>query len=335
MVTSYKVTSASDGGVYHGTMSTVGAQPTHGDADVGGGVRLHYVEAGEGPLVVLLHGFPEFWYSWRHQIGPLAQAGYRVVAPDMRGYDLSDKPRGWRAYDASLVAGDIAGLIRALGTREGTPRDDGHPEGRTLAGAGKQAGGQDAYVVGHDWGAAIAYTLAMLHPEAVKRLAILNVPHTARMLEGLRTLRQLRKSWYMFFFQIPRLPEHLLAREDYSFAKRSLRADSKKAFTDEDLERYVEAWSQPGALTGMVNYYRAALRRSPRRAQAAIRPIDAPTMVIWGMLDRHLGSELAEPPRELVPNLRMERIPDATHWVQHDAPERVNELLIDFLGEDG
>jgi epoxide hydrolase 4 len=305
----YKVTSNPDGEVYHDTMSTAEAQLQHHDADVDGGVRLHYVEAGEGPLVVLLHGFPEFWYSWRHQIGPLAQAGYRVVAPDMRGYDLSDKPGGWRAYDAGLVAGDIAGLIHALGE-------------------------QRARVVGHDWGAAIAYALAMGRPEVVERLAILNVPHTARMLEGFRTLRQLRKSWYMFFFQIPRLPEHLLARDDYSFAKRSLRADSKKAFTDEDLERYVEAWSQPGALSGMINYYRAALRRSPRAALAAMKPIPAPTMVIWGMLDRHLGSELAEPASEWVPNLRMERIPDATHWVQHDAPERVNELLIDFLGED-
>jgi pimeloyl-ACP methyl ester carboxylesterase len=315
------VTSYADAEVYHDAMSATEAQLSHGDADVGGGVRLHYVEAGEGPLVVLLHGFPEFWYSWRHQIGPLAQAGYHVVAPDMRGYDLSDKPQGWRAYDAGLLAGDIAGLIRSFGTPEGTPQDGG------------QTGKQDAYVVGHDWGAAVAYAVAMLHPDVVRRLAILNVPHTARMLEGLRTLRQLRKSWYMFFFQIPRLPEYLIGRDDFSFAKRSLRADSKKAFTDEDLQRYVEAWSQPGALTGMINYYRAALRRSPRATLAGLRPIPAPTMVIWGMLDRHLGSELAEPPSEWVPNLRMERIPEATHWVQHDAPERVNELLIDFLGE--
>ncbi|HEY5192936.1 MAG TPA: alpha/beta hydrolase [Solirubrobacteraceae bacterium] len=289
-------------------MSTIEAQLSHRDADVGGGVRLHYVEAGEGPLVVLLHGFPEFWYSWRRQIAPLAQAGYHVVAPDMRGYDLSDKPRSWRAYDAGLLADDIAGLIRSFGEK-------------------------DAYVVGHDWGAAVAYTVAMSHPEVVRRLAILNVPHTARMQEGFRTLKQLRKSWYMFFFQIPKLPEYLIGRDNFSFAKRSLRSDSKEAFSDEDLERYVEAWSQPGALTGMINYYRAALRRSPRKTLAQMRPIEAPTMVIWGMLDRHLGSELAEPAPEWVPNVRMERIPEATHWVQHDAPERVNELLIDFMGE--
>jgi pimeloyl-ACP methyl ester carboxylesterase len=289
-------------------MSTSEAQLSHGDADVGGGIRLHYVEAGAGPLVVLLHGFPEFWYSWRHQIAPLAQAGYHVVAPDMRGYDLSDKPQNWRAYDTGLLADDIAGLVRSFGE-------------------------QSAIVVGHDWGAAVAYTVAMRHPDVVRRLAILNVPHPTRMLEGFRTLRQLRKSWYMFFFQIPRLPEHLIARDDFSFAKRSLRSDSKDAFTDEDLERYVDAWSQPGALTGMINYYRAALRRSPGKTLALMKPIEAPTLVIWGMLDRHLGSELAEPAPEWVPNVRVERIADATHWVQHDAPERVNELLLGFFDD--
>lgn len=290
-------------------MSTTELQLSHGYADVGGGVRLHYVEAGEGPLVVLLHGFPEFWYSWRRQITPLAEAGFHVVAPDMRGYNLSDKPQSWRAYDTSLLAQDIAGLIRSFGE-------------------------QSADVVGHDWGAAVAYAVAMYHPEVVRRLAILNVPHPARMLEGFRTLKQLRKSWYMFFFQIPRLPEYMARRNEFAVGKRSLRADSKKAFSDEDLERYVEAWSQPGALTGAVNYYRAALRRSPGKALAQMKPIEAQTLVIWGMLDRHLGSELAEPAPEWVPNVRVERIPDATHWVQHDAPERVNELLVEFLDDD-
>ena len=303
------MTSDSDDEVYDEEMSTTEAQQRHGDADVGGGVRLHYVEAGEGPLVVLLHGFPEFWYSWRRQIPALAQAGFHVVAPDMRGYDLSDKPQSWRAYDTGLLADDIAGLVRSFGE-------------------------QSAYIVGHDWGAAVAYAVAMRHPDVVRRLAILNVPHPTRMLEGFRTLRQLRKSWYMFFFQIPKLPEYLIGRDDFSFAKRSLRADSKDAFSDEDLERYVEAWSQPGALTGMINYYRAALRRSPGKTLALMKPIEAQTLVIWGMRDRHIGSELAEPAPEWVPNLRVERIAEATHWVQHDAAERVNELLVEFL-DDG
>jgi pimeloyl-ACP methyl ester carboxylesterase len=282
------------------------AQLTHGEAQVGGGIRLHYVEAGEGPLVVLLHGFPEFWYSWRHQIPALAQAGFHVVAPDMRGYNLSDKPVGWSQYKVDSLAHDIAGLIRHFG-------------------------GERAYLAGHDWGAAVAYMTAMRHPEALEKLAILNVPHPERMLSGFRTLRQLRKSWYMFFFQIPWLPERGFARDDFSFGKRSLRADSRKAFSHADLERYAQAWAQPGAVTGMLNYYRAALRQPPRRVLAQLVPIHTPTMVIWGMLDKHLGSELAEPLPQWVPDVRMERIPDATHWVQHDAPERVNELLIEFF----
>jgi epoxide hydrolase 4 len=286
--------------------ATLESQLKHGEADVGGGVRLHYVEAGEGPLVVLLHGFPEFWYSWRRQIPAIAAAGYRVVAPDMRGYNLSSRPQSAREYETGKLAGDIAGLIRSLGEEK-------------------------AFVVGHDWGAIVAYTVAMRHPELVERLAILNVPHPARMMEGLRSPKQLRKSWYMFFFQIPKLPEHLIARDDFSFGKRSLRADSKGSFTDVDLEQYVEAWSQPGALTGMINYYRAMMRRSPKKTMAAMKPIEAKTLVIWGMRDRHIGSELAEPPKEWVPDVRVERIDEATHWVQHDASERVNELLIGFF----
>jgi epoxide hydrolase 4 len=270
------------------------------------GIRLHYVEAGEGPLVVLLHGFPEFWYSWRHQIPALADAGYHVVAPDMRGYNLSDKPKGWRQYDADPLADDIAALIRQFGVAK-------------------------AHVIGHDWGAAVAYLTAMQHPDVIDRLAILNVPHPERMLAGLRTVRQLRKSWYMFFFQLPWLPEAMVRRNDFAWGKHIFRADAPGAFSDEDLARYTEAWSQPGAVTSMLNYYRAALRQSPRKALERMSPIDAPVLVIWGERDRALGSELAEPDRKMVPNARVERLPQATHWVQHDAPERVNELLVEFL----
>ena len=227
----------------------------------------------------------------------------------MRGYNLSDKPSGWRAYDGEHLAADIAALIRHSGVEK-------------------------AHLVGHDWGAAVAYLTAMDHPDSVERLAILNVPHPARMLDGFRTVKQLRKSWYMFLFQIPYLPEKLLVRDGFAFAKRSLRADSPESFTDADLERYAEAWSKPGAFTGMINYYRAALRRSPGKTLKQMRPIPAPTMVIWGMRDRHLGSELAVPAPEWVPDVRFEPIPDATHWVQHDAPERVNELLLGFFAED-
>jgi epoxide hydrolase 4 len=226
----------------------------HGEARVGDGIRLHYVEAGEGPLVVLLHGFPEFWYGWRCQIPALAQAGLRVVAPDMRGYNLSDKPPGWRAYGIDLLTGDIADVIRDLGEER-------------------------AYVVGHDWGAAVAYATAMRHPEVVRRLAILNAPHPARMLEGFRTLRQLRKSWYMFFFQLPVLPERALARDGFALAKRALRAGSAPgSFSDEDLGRYVDAWSQPGAADRDVQLLPGGLPPVPARTRgsdAADRGADA------------------------------------------------------------
>ena len=281
---------------------------THSYADVNG-VRLHYAEAGSGPLVVLLHGFPEFWYAWRRQIPALAGAGFRVVAPDLRGYGLSSKPAGWRSYSTDRLAGDVAGLIRHLGAER-------------------------AHVVGHDWGGVVAYTTAMEHPELVERLAVLNVPHPARMVEGLRTLRQLRKSWYMFAFQLPRLPEEAIRRGGFAAFKEGFRDEAPGSYSERDIELYEQAWEQPGAVTGMVNYYRASLRQSPRKSQQRLRPIGAPTLVIWGERDRHLGAELAEPDHKWVPDVRVERLPDASHWVEHDAPDRVNELLLEFLAGD-
>ncbi|HEY3079476.1 MAG TPA: alpha/beta hydrolase [Chloroflexota bacterium] len=275
-----------------------------------GDVRLHYVEAGRGPLVVLLHGFPEFWYSWRHQIRALAGAGFRVVAPDMRGYNLSDKPPGVAAYDLDALVEDVARLIR-------------------------ERGAERAVVVGHDWGGGVAWAFAMRHPEMLERLVVLNCPHPARLFDGLRTLRQLRKSWYMFFFQLPRLPEASMRSGDFALLRRTLRADAARpdAFGAEDVERYVAALSQPGALTGGINYCRAMFRRSPARRRGAIRPITAPVLVVWGERDRYLGPELAEPDPTLVPNARVERLPDASHWAQVDRPERVNALLLDFLAD--
>jgi epoxide hydrolase 4 len=273
-----------------------------------GGARLHYVEAGEGPLVVLLHGFPEFWRSWRFQIPALAAAGFRVVAPDMRGYNTSSKPAGVAAYDMDPLARDIRDLIR-------------------------ERGAERALLAGHDWGAAVAWGTAMNHPEVVERLAILNVPHPRRMLQGLRTLRQLRKSWYMFAFQLPVVPERGLRAGRFGFMRRVFAQEARPGtFGPEEIARYEEAWSQPGALTAMVNYYRAALRTTPGRASARMRVVQAPTRVIWGERDRHLGAELAEPDRADVPHLeRVVRLPQASHWVQHDEPERVSELLIEFF----
>jgi epoxide hydrolase 4 len=273
--------------------------------------RLHYVEAGpaEAPAVVLLHGFPDFWYSWRHQIPALAAAGLRVIAPDMRGYNLSSKPPDVSAYAPRRLAGDVRDLIA-------------------------ERGASQASVAGHDWGAAVAWLLAMAHPEAVERLAILNVPHPRRMLEALRRPgRQLFMSWYMFFFQLPWLPERALRAGDWRAFRHGFEHDARPgAFTRADIARYREAWSRPGALTAMINYYRASMRRPPGRRELSARPITAPTLVIWGERDRHLSSALAEPSRTDVPGLeRVVRLPGASHWVQHDEPDRVSELLTRFF----
>ncbi|MBV9336632.1 MAG: alpha/beta hydrolase [Solirubrobacterales bacterium] len=282
-----------------------------GYADLSG-ARIHYVEAGDGPMVVLLHGFPEFWYSWRRQIPALARAGLRVIAPDMRGYNLSSKPRDVSLYEPRRLAHDLRELIAERGATR-------------------------AFVAGHDWGGAVAWIAAMAHPEAVERLAILNVPHPRRMLEALsRPGKQLARSWYMFFFQLPWLPEETVRAGDWWFFRYGFERDARPgAFTPDDLARYRAAWSQPGAATATINYYRASLRRQAAHradADAELRRVQAPTLVIWGERDRHLGAELAEPDRADVPNLqRVVRLPDASHWVQHDEPERVSALLIDFF----
>jgi pimeloyl-ACP methyl ester carboxylesterase len=271
---------------------------------------LHYVEAGEGPLIVLLHGFPEYWYGWRLQIKPLAAAGFRVVAPDMRGYNLSSKPDGVAAYDFDHLTADIRGLIH-------------------------ERGAQSALLVGHDWGGSVAWATAMSHPEVVDRLAILNAAHPRKLSEGLHHPGQLRKSWYFFFFALPELPESVVHANNWHFFRHFLH-DANPAYTPEEMDRYIAAWSQPGAATGMINYYRSSVRTPAKKAAAAIQPIKAPTLVIWGQRDQYLGEELAEPDHDDVPNLeRVERLPDASHWVHHDASERVTQLLIDFFAPAG
>ena len=269
-------------------------------------IRLHYVEAGDGPLVLLLHGFPEFWYGWRLQIHPLAAAGFRVVAPDLRGYNLSSKPGEVAAYDTDRLTADIRGLIQELGAKS-------------------------ALLAGHDWGGTVAWDTAMNHPEVVDRLAILNAAHPRTLSKGLHHPGQLRKSWYFFFFDLPELPESVVRADRWHFFRHFLR-DARPPYTPEEIDRYVEAWSQPSAATGMINYYRSSVRTPPKQAEAAIRPVRAPTLVIWGQRDRYLGEDLAEPDRSDVPNLeRVERLPDASHWVHHDEAGRVTQLLTDFF----
>ncbi|MDX6529803.1 MAG: hypothetical protein QOH41_2093 [Blastocatellia bacterium] len=285
----------------------------HGFADVGD-VRLHYAECGTGEdLVILLHGFPEFWYSWRHQL-PVLGRRYHVIAPDMRGYNLSDKPARVEDYRMELLVQDVVGLIRSFGKDK-------------------------AAIVAHDWGAGVAWAVAQRHPEVVSRLVAMQVPPPAAWRANL-TLRQLRHSWYMFFFQIPRLPEwwaraNNFARVGKMYRETSVRSD---AFSDDDIEVYKEALRQPGALTAGINYYRANVFKSLFRGGAetpAVGRIRVPTLFIYGEQDhavlpesvRDLGRFIDAPYSEL-------RIPDSGHWVQNEAVDEVNEALLRFLGDD-
>ena len=272
------------------------------------GLRFHYVEAGVGPLVVLLHGFPEFWYSWRYQIPALAQAGFHVVAPDLRGYNKSDKPIGSRHYRVDLLADDIVGLIRGMGEQQAT-------------------------VVGHDWGGGIAWKVVSAYPEMVGRLIILNAPHPAAFMRELRTFTQLRKSWYMFVFQLPYIPEVMFRAFNYAALERAFRRDPVRqdAFTSHDITLYKNAISEPGALTAGINYYRGNFLDFWRGPRWFNEPITTPTLVIWGEQDKYLNDGLLEGLSRWVSDLRIERIPHGSHWVQIDAHERVNELMTQFL----
>ena len=256
----------------------------------------------DAPLVVFLHGFPEFWWSWRHQLRAFADAGFWAVAPDLRGYNESDKPDGVEAYELEPLSADVAGLIRALGRK-------------------------NAIVVGHDWGALVAWCVAEMHPSVVRKLAILNVPHPLQMTRGLRRLGQLKKSWYIFFFQLPRLPERVISRSDFAWIRRTFGVDG---FTEGEIEPYVQALKAKGALTAALNYYRAAIRRLLTGRTPKSVTIECPVLVIWGDADRYLGKEMAEPPARFVPDARVVHIPEASHWVQNAAPDEVNRLLLEF-----
>ena len=286
----------------------------HSHAEIGD-LRLHYAECGAGnsDLVILLHGFPEFWYSWRHQL-PVLGKHYHVVAPDMRGYNLSDKPTRVEDYRIEFLVDDVLGLIKHFGKSQ-------------------------ASIVAHDWGAGVAWAVAQRHPEAVSKLATLQVPLPAAWRANM-TFAQLRRSWYMFFFQLPRLPEwwasaNDFARMDEMYRKTAVRAG---AFSDKDIEAYKDAMRQPRALTSALNYYRANVFRSllrggaetPKDADGRIR---VPTLFIYGEQDmavipstvKDLGRFIDAPYREL-------RIPDSGHWVQNEAVDEVNNALLEFLG---
>jgi pimeloyl-ACP methyl ester carboxylesterase len=273
-------------------------------------LRLHVVKSGptDGPVALLLHGFPEFWYGWRYQIPALAKAGFQVWAPDQRGYNLSDKPKGIAAYGIDQLAEDVLGLIDATG----------HDR---------------VYLVGHDWGAIVAWWVARLFPERLERLVILNGPHGSVMEQHLReNPRQLRRSWYMFFFFFPFIQEMVLSRRNWQVGLNILRSSSRSgAYNAEDIEEYRQAWSRPRAMTSMINWYRALRVRPSRRAARRVR---VPTLMIWGTGDVALGREMARPSIAYCDDGRLVFVEEATHWVQNEEPERVNQFLLDFLNDD-
>jgi pimeloyl-ACP methyl ester carboxylesterase len=279
------------------------------------GLRFHALAAGprDGPLVLLLHGFPETAHAWRRQLPALAAAGLRAVAPDQRGYGGSSKPAGARAYVIDRLAADVVAMARALGRER-------------------------FRLAGHDWGGAVAWYLAANRPDVVERAAILNAPHGEAFLAALRhDGAQRRRSAYMAFLQLPWLPEALLRARGFRRLERTL-VDSARpgAFDDADLAEYRTAWREPGALTGMLDWYRAmrhARREVLASGQRARKSVEIPLRLVWGDRDRFLLPGLADASLARCARGELFRLPEATHWLHHEEPERVNELLVEFLRE--
>jgi pimeloyl-ACP methyl ester carboxylesterase len=278
-----------------------------------GGLRFHVATCGEGDqLALCLHGFPECWYSWRHQMPLLAKLGYRVWAPDLRGYGLSSKPRGIQSYAIDTLMADVAALIDASGARSVT-------------------------LVAHDWGGIIAWFFAIRKVRPLDRLIVMNIPHPFAAEPAFRTWAQRRKSWYVLFFQLPWLPEALLRANGCRAVGEAMRATSvhPERFPDDDLAVFRESASQPGALTGMLNYYRAFVRggwRRQRKLGGSI--VKVPTLMIWGEQDVALTKATTVGTEDWVEDFTLKTLPDASHWVQQDDPDAVAEIFTSWLGTD-
>jgi pimeloyl-ACP methyl ester carboxylesterase len=273
------------------------------------GLDFHVAVAGSGEkLALCLHGFPESSFSWRHQMPLLAQLGYLVWAPDLRGYGGSSRPIGVAAYSMHNLTADVAALIEASGAKQ-------------------------TVLIGHDWGALIAWDYAMFGRVPITQLIIMNVPHPALAEKGLRTLRQLAKSWYIFFFQLPVIPEWSLARNGYAAIAQAFRgmAVDKSRFPRDVLRVYQDSAAQPGALTAMVNYYRALLRGVRANRRRGTPQIKVPTLMLWGEADAALGKELTYGTDRYVSDLTLRYLPNVSHWVQQEAPETVNQMLQAWL----
>jgi epoxide hydrolase 4 len=287
------------------------------------GVRLHYVTAGKGPLIIFLHGFPEFWYEWKNQLMEFSK-DHRAVAPDMRGYNLSGKPDGVDQYQMKYLVEDVRALAEHLGYKK-------------------------FILVAHDWGGGVAWSFAIAHPEYLEKLVIINCPHPAILARELaQNPAQQKASQYMLLFRSAQA-EQFLSLNNYQGLVEGVLGDGLKtgAFTEVDKEAYIQAWSQPGALTGGLNYYRAANLGPPtpgkegETSSAVFGPnetndatnlvVKVPTLVIWGEKDTALLTGNLDGMEKFVPNLVVKRIPDGSHWVVHEKPALVNQYIREFI----
>jgi len=280
------------------------------------GIKMHYVTIGEGPLIVFLHGFPEFWKSWKHQISFFSKK-FKVVALDMRGYGETERPIQVGEYRIEKLARDVTELIDSLGQKKAT-------------------------VVGHDWGGAVAWATAMMNPSFVEKLIVMNAPHPAIVQRNaFRNYAQMQKSWYMFFFLLEKAPEKVLSSNNFEILKHMFEISIKRKdrFSLSDIEEYVSSWSKEGGITGGLNYYRANLNEEfwGNLGESIPFPkIKIPTLQIWAEDDLFLGKELTEGTKEFVVDapFSLNVIPNCGHWVQQEAPEEVNQIMEEFLLND-
>ena len=272
------------------------------------GVSLHIVEAGQvgDPLLLLLHGFPEFWWAWRHQITPLAEAGYHVVVPDMRGYNTSEAPQEIAAYNLDTLAADAVAIAEAFGATH-------------------------FHLVGHDWGAVIGWWVAARYPDRLKRVVLMDGPHPDVWgKQALKHPTQALRAMYVAFFQLPRLPEAALSRFDFAGLRAMMRASAKSdTFEPGALNRYAQAWAHPGSLTAMLNYYRALRNRRRAAEPARLAP---PTLILWAADDAFLEAHVAEAGLALCDDGQLEFVEGASHWLHIEQPARINARIIDWLG---
>lgn len=287
---------------------TVGGCEVHHKNLIYGDTTIHFVECGnmDGELVILVHGFPNFWFLWKNQFKALTEAGYRVIAPDLRGYNTSSRPSGFENYGQDQVSCDLLHLVDCCSRN------------------------QAVSMVGHDWGGCSVWAFAETHPNKLKEIVIVNSPHfdSFRNLYQ-KSLQQRLRSWYFVFFQIPVIPEVFLRFNRFWALRRGQEMSSPKGQPEEDIDRYVEAYSSPGALTGMINYYRAA--RAGYWSKIGRTHVRIPVKVIWGELDRYLDRQLARPPKNLVPDATVLLLPQVSHWPMWDDPELFNQALLKFL----